>query len=154
MKTIRIVLLIFIIIGIGLLVTQKLWVPKLVTAIIQYMDGADPSQIIIFEKRSSWGPCMYDGGCFEFLYLYESGKLVVENENGYHENQSPKDFVERFRQTVEQTGIMRKKCPVVPFMLDSSTSYTIVHDGKKKKIESPRCEEEMKVIDALFRVNE
>lgn len=36
MKTIRIILLILIIIGIGLLLTQKIWVPKLVNQILIY----------------------------------------------------------------------------------------------------------------------
>ncbi|OGZ43733.1 MAG: hypothetical protein A2719_01445 [Candidatus Ryanbacteria bacterium RIFCSPHIGHO2_01_FULL_45_22] len=153
MKTIRIVLLILIIIGIGLLATQRFWVPKLVTAIMNYTDEADPSQTLIFEKRASWGPCPYEGGCFEMLYLYKSGKIVVDNENGRHENQLSKEFMERFNQTVEQTGIMQKKC-VMPLTADYSVSYTIVHDGKKKNIESRGCEEELKTIDALFKAQD
>lgn len=38
MKFIRIFLLVLIIIGIGLLATQKFWVPKLVDKIIEYQD--------------------------------------------------------------------------------------------------------------------
>ncbi len=35
MKIFRIILLVIIIIGIGLIITQKIWVPKLVDAILQ-----------------------------------------------------------------------------------------------------------------------
>ncbi|OGZ46585.1 MAG: hypothetical protein A3J55_02745 [Candidatus Ryanbacteria bacterium RIFCSPHIGHO2_02_FULL_45_17b] len=150
MKAIRLFLLVLIIVGLGLLATQGFWVPKFVAVIIKYTDEADPSQIIIFEKRSSWGPCPDEGGCFEFVHLYESGKLVVEDGEGKHESQLPKDFVERFNKTVEETGIMQKKCLVSSPILDYGASYTIVHNGREKKIEFPGCEEELKVIDALF----
>lgn len=154
MKTIRIILLILIIIGIGLIATQRFWVPRLVTIIMNYTDETDPSQIIIFEKRLSWGPCPNEGGCFEALYLYESGKLVVENKQGYHENKLPKDFVDRFKQTIEQTGIMQKKCVIASPVMDYSASYSIVHGGKKKEIKYPGCEEELKIIDELFMAND
>lgn len=154
MKAIRVFLLILIIIGLCLLVTQRFWVPRLVVIIMNYTDEINPSKTVIFEKRASWGPCPSEKGCFEVLYLYESGKLVVENEKGHHENQAPKNFVERFEQAVEQTGIMQKKCAVAYPVMDYSLSYTITHKGREKKIEYPGCEEEMKKIDALFQANE
>ena len=39
MKSVRIILLILIIAGIGLIVTQKKWVPKVVGGIINYEDS-------------------------------------------------------------------------------------------------------------------
>jgi hypothetical protein len=47
MKTFRIILLVLIIVGIGLLLTQKIWVPKLVQRIIRFEDsGQQVSKII------------------------------------------------------------------------------------------------------------
>ncbi len=36
MKSIRIILFVLIVIGVGLLLTQKFWVPSLVTLLLQY----------------------------------------------------------------------------------------------------------------------
>jgi hypothetical protein len=45
MKLIRIFLLVLIIIGIGLLITQKIWVPKVVAEILSYQDGSETNII-------------------------------------------------------------------------------------------------------------
>jgi len=173
MKYLQIFLGALIVIGLALLATQNIWVPKLVDAILLYTNEIEPpispnnrpkiepplvvndsttkQDVLIYQKHSSWGPCINSSsGCFSNISLYTSGRMIAESENGVTETQPGKVFVEQIQQAIQQTGIMKKSC-TANIVVDYSASYKIVYGGVEKNIIYPGCEEEIKIIDALFK---
>lgn len=95
-KFIRIFLLVLIIIGLGLLVTQKMWVPKLVNKIIAYqklelviepinVNKVNKNNSVSNLKSSSFEWCMANGGDNR-TPNYNAPKICVLNNRVYEEN--------------------------------------------------------------------
>src|ERR1035437_9142238 len=113
MKTIRIVLFILIIIGIGLLLTQKVWVPKLVDRIIssEGLPTVIPetqADITLKDGRQCYtynheGTATEPYTVNEFLDINISGKTVTGTKTG---SQSGPDMTNGYSGTI--TGTLDK----------------------------------------------
>ena len=79
MKTIRIILLVLIIIGIILIFTQKLWVPKLVDEILSSETSQQP--VIKISNPNTNPPnkteCLKDSDCSNEAFCMVEGPLIA-----------------------------------------------------------------------------
>jgi hypothetical protein len=141
-KYILIVLVLAFIVGGGIFLYEFSWRPK----------GEPQSQnsnLILFEKTASWGPCPPNYTCVQNTKLYYSGKLVLEGEKN-SESQLDKETIEKIKNQIKSSGIMDKECSVEFPVPDVLADYTLNLEGKIKKISYPNCEEDLSKIESLI----
>ena len=105
--------------------------------------------ILIYEKKASWGPCANpNGGCFLFTSLYSSGRLVLESLET-KELQLTVESVDTIITKIKNSGIMGMQCDA-PRIVDYSATYNFNVEGETKTIYFPGCENELNTIDAVI----
>ena len=104
------------------------------------------SSEILFDRQSSWGPCPDpDGGCFENITLYMSGRAVKESKDGIDEVFLSSDVIEIIKQEIINEGLDSKSCKS-PQVLDLWITDKVSVNGKIKTVQFPGCQEEMQRI--------
>ncbi len=127
MKTIRIFLLILIVIGIGALITQKLWVPKLVTYILSREQ--EPAVVLkndtLTQQCYSYSQAATKDAPYavsEFLALSVKGSTVSGTKKG---TQSGPDMTNGYEGTISGT--------IASWMITSLFSYVIEGSANTEK---------------------